>query len=99
MHRRIQGVNPADLILGAEINTPYILAVGVAAVKYRVRIFVNIILKFCVIFLRNLAKAETDEFEIQQGREAAGDILKRLYLGGQLPVFIPFGFQFSPFFL
>lgn len=77
MHRRINGVDLVDLFPGSEINAPDIPVITVAAIKYRIAAFVDVVVEFLKIFFRNTSEPQADEFKIQDGRQAAGKILER----------------------
>lgn len=65
MHGRIDGFDFLCLMLRDKINTPDILIIFITFDKNRIQIFINIFLKFLVVFLLNPSEAVMDKTEFQ----------------------------------
>ena len=65
MHGRIDGFYFLGFVFRDEIQDPDVLVIFITFNEDRVQIFVNILLKFLVIFLFNPSETEMDELEFQ----------------------------------
>ena len=65
MHGRIDGFYFLGFVFRDEIQAPDVLVIFITFNEDRVQIFVNILLKFLVIFLFNPSETEMDELEFQ----------------------------------